>query len=88
MGDFRKKRILQTDFEGKNYCQEITGKKFPTLKKIYFTAYNAGKKILHRCVSGKNSITRGLRKKLLHKQNHPVLLLSHNVVFKRALHKS
>ena len=64
------KKILRTDFEGWNYCKEITGKKIPTLKKIYFTAYNAGEKILHRCMSRKNSITRGLRKKLLHKQNH------------------
>ena len=66
MGDFRK-YIVHTDFEEKNSCKEITGKKIPRLKKIYFTAYDAGKKSYTR----KNSITRGLGKKLLQKQNHP-----------------
>ena len=29
MGDFRKKNILQSDFEGKKSCKEILGKKYP-----------------------------------------------------------
>ena len=44
MGDFRKKESSRLILREKNYCKEITGKKIPTLKKIYFTTYNAGKK--------------------------------------------
>ena len=57
-------------FWGKKLLQGNNWQKNPYTEKIYFTAYNAGKKILHRCMSGKNFITRGLRKKLLHKQKH------------------
>ena len=39
------KNILHTDFEGKNSCKEIPSKKNPTLKKISFMAYNAGKNL-------------------------------------------
>ena len=42
---FQKKNILHTDFEGKNSCKEIPSKKNPTLKKISFMAYNAGKNL-------------------------------------------
>ena len=45
IGYFRKKNILHTDFEGKNSCKEIPSKKNPTLKKISFMAYNAGKNL-------------------------------------------
>ena len=55
MGDFRKKRILQTDFEGKNYCKEITGKKIPTLKKY----------ISRRTMLGKKSYTVACQEKIL-----------------------
>ena len=58
MGDFRKKMSCRLIFEGKNSCKEIPAKKIPIMKKISFKAYKAGKKILHRCMPGKNSITR------------------------------
>ena len=57
MGDFRTERLISGE---NNSCHEVSGKKIPALKKISFMAYSAGKKFLHRCVSGKNSITRGL----------------------------
>ena len=57
MGDFRTERLISGE---NNSCHKIPGKKIPALKKIYFMAYCAGKKFLHRCMSGKNSITRGL----------------------------
>ena len=57
MGDFRTERLISGE---NNSCKEIPGKKIPALKKISFMAYCAGKKFLHRCMSGKNSITRGL----------------------------
>ena len=48
------KNILQTDFEGeKNSCKEIPGEKKSYADKKSVMAYNAGKKILHRCISGK-----------------------------------
>ena len=57
MGDFRTERLISGE---NNSCHKIPGKKIPALKKISFMAYYAGKKFLHRCTSGKNSITRGL----------------------------
>ena len=47
-GDFKKIYILQTDLERKKFLLIKT----PTLEKISFMAYNAGKKNLH-CMSGK-----------------------------------
>ena len=44
MGDFRKKNIPQTDFEGKKFLQgNIWREKMLPWKKIPFMAYNAGK---------------------------------------------
>jgi len=57
------KDILQTDFEGKKSCKEIPGEKISC----------TGKKILHRYMSRKNSISRGIGKKILPKPNHPPL---------------
>ena len=53
MGDFRK-NILQTDFEGKNYCKEIPGEKisYTEKKKKNVTPLHVREK----------SITRGLGK--------------------------
>ena len=39
------KNILHTDFEGKNSCKEIPSEKNPTLKKISFMPYDAGKNL-------------------------------------------
>ena len=44
MGDFRKK-ILQTDFEGKNSCKEIPGEKKSYAEKKSVMAYNARKNL-------------------------------------------
>ena len=55
------KNILQTDFEGKNYCNETPGeKKYPTLKKNVTPLHVREK-----------SITRGLGKLILPNANHP-----------------
>ena len=40
-----------------NSCQEIPGEKNSYAEKIPFMAYNAGKKVLHRCLSGKNILS-------------------------------
>ena len=37
-----------------NFCKEIPGEKNSYAEKVPFMAYNAGKKVLHRCLSGKN----------------------------------
>ena len=42
-----------------------------TEKKKSFMGYNAGKKILHRCTSGKKFYHQKFGKKFLHKPNHP-----------------
>ena len=54
MGDFRK-NILQTDFEGKNYCKKTPG------EKISYTEKKKKKKVTPLHVREK-SITRGLGK--------------------------
>ena len=43
-GWFQKKNVLQSYFEGKNYCKGSTCEKIPIMKKISFKAYKAGKK--------------------------------------------
>ena len=56
------KNILQTDFEGKNYCKETPGeKKYPTLKKNV-TPLNVREK----------SITRGLGKLIFTQSKSPL----------------
>ena len=72
-GSFHKKINLQTDFEGKKFLQGNTwGKKFPRLKKKSFMAYNPGKNITLWYVGEKNSITRGLEKKILTQAKSPI----------------
>ena len=56
MDDFRK-NIAQTDFERKKHANKFLGEKYPALKKISLTTYNAEKKILHRYMSGKKFLT-------------------------------
>ena len=73
MGDFSKKISYRLILR-KKLLQGNNWQKNPTVKKIYFTAYNdmlGRKKSLHRCMSGQNSISRGLGEKILHNQNHP-----------------
>ena len=54
-----KKNTPQNDFWGKNSYKEIPGEKNPTLKKkMSFIWSIMLEKILHRCMSGKNCITR------------------------------
>ena len=56
------KNILQTDFEGKNYCKETPGeKKYPTLKKNVTPLHVREK-----------SITRGLGKLIFTQSKSPV----------------
>ena len=56
------KNILQTDFEGKNYCKETPGeKKYPTLKKNVTPLHVREK-----------SITRGLGKLIFTQTKSPV----------------
>ena len=65
MGDFRKKKIVQTNFEEKKFCKEIPGKKIPAVKNSLIV-YNAGRKILHHCVpGGKNFYLQKFREKIL-----------------------
>ena len=45
MDDFRK-NIAQTDFERKKHANKFLGEKYPALKKISLTTYNAEKKNL------------------------------------------
>ena len=59
---FRSEKIVQGYTWGKIYFR---------LKKISLVAYNAGKKSYAVLYRGKNSISRGLGKKLLPKPNHP-----------------
>ena len=53
MGDLRKK-VLHTDFEGKDSCTEIPG------KKKYLSCRMLEKKCLHRCMSRKKIISPGV----------------------------
>ena len=64
MGDFRKKIILQTDFEGKkNLVRKNLAKKIPTLyKKLSFMGDKAEKKSYTVVCQERNSIARGLGK--------------------------
>ena len=48
------KNILHTDFEGKKFLQGNTWQNNPTLKKIPFMAYNAGKNLTVLYVRKKN----------------------------------
>ena len=48
------KNILHTDFEGKKFLQGNTWQNNPTLKKIPFMAYNAGKNLTLLYVRKKN----------------------------------
>ena len=74
-GWFQKKKILQTDFEGKNswWKYYTWRKKIPTLKKLSFVAYDSGKKSYSAAVvcQEKNSITSGFGGKILSPPNHP-----------------
>ena len=56
MDDFRK-NIAQTDFERKKHANKFLREKYPALKKISLTTYNAEKKILQRYMSGKKFLT-------------------------------
>ena len=50
--------LLQSEFEGKNILQGNTrGKQYPALKKKSLMGYNAGKKILHRCIPVKKKLS-------------------------------
>ena len=73
MGDFRKKISCRLISRRKSSCKEVPGhKKFLHWKNISFMEYNAGKKILHRCMSGKKFyLQRFRKKKFLPKSNHP-----------------
>ena len=62
MGDFSKKIVLQTYFEGKKLLQGNTCEKNSYNENISFKAYKAGVKNLHRSMPGKNAIIRGLGK--------------------------
>ena len=46
MGDLRKKKILRTDFEGKNSCEEIPGEKESYTEKEYLPQRMRLEKIL------------------------------------------
>ena len=46
MGDLRKKKFLQTDFEGKNSCEEIPGEKDSYTEKEYLSWRTRLEKIL------------------------------------------
>ena len=64
MGDLRKNRVLQTDFEGnKNLARKYLGKNSCTEKKKYLSWCIMLEKILHRCMSGKKFFSKGLGKK-------------------------
>ena len=73
MGDLRKKKFLQTDFEGKNSCEEIPGEKDSYTEKEYLSWCTRLEKILTPlCIGKKNYITRGLGQiESLPKLNHP-----------------
>ena len=57
MGNFRNKNILQTHFERNKFLPGNTWRKNSYAEKIPFMTYNAGKKVLHRCLSGKNILS-------------------------------
>ena len=63
MSDFREK--YNTDwFRGEEIsCKEMPGEKYSCTEKKYLSWRITLEKISHRCMSGKHSITRGLRKK-------------------------
>ena len=64
IGDFRNKISGRMISREKNSCKEKPGEKnFLHWKNIYFMAYNPRKKVLHRLLSGKKFIIRGLKKK-------------------------
>ena len=70
--------ILQNDFEEKKSCKVIRREKILALKKISFMAYNAGKKILHRCVSGKRfKLQRFGKKEILTQTKSPIQATPH-----------
>ena len=66
-----KKNILQTDFEGKQSCKEISGGKFCCTEKNLWWCIMLEKKFYTTICRGKNSISRGLRKEFFPKPNHP-----------------
>ena len=72
MGDFRKKNSCRLISREKILARKYLAKKTPALKKNIFHGVRGCKKFLHRCMSGKNYITRGLGKiEILPKLTHP-----------------
>ena len=65
----------------KNSCKEKPGEKnFLDWKNIYFMAYNPGKKILHRLLSGKNLSSGVWRKNILNQTKSPLRPLKSQMV--------
>ena len=78
--------ILQNDFEEKKSCKVIRREKILALKKISFMAYNAGKKILHRCVSGKRfKLQRFGKKENLTQTKSPIQATPHPHLFRNQM---
>ena len=74
-GDFRNEyHFLKTDSEEENSCKEIPGEKKSHTEKKNLSLRIMLEKILHRCMLGKNYITRGLgKKRILTQTKSPIL---------------
>ena len=73
MGDFRKKNILQTDFERKKHATKFLEKQYPALKKLLLMTYNVEKNLTTLYVGQKISNSRGLGKNCYLKITHTPL---------------
>ena len=73
-GWFQKKKILQTDFDGKKACKEIAGKKniLHWKKKQSSWRIKSWKKIFHRYMSGKKFLTPEAGGKIVTQTNLPI----------------
>ena len=67
----RKKKFLQTDFEGKNSCKEIHSKKDCYTEKEYLSRRVRLEKFLPRCMSGKKFYHQRLEKNRIITQTKP-----------------